>query len=84
MCPGEGHGAPPLFVPKRCVMALQNRLQGLFSIKGGGGVPLYMVCGAGYWVLNIPRGYRVLGIKCPPWVCEQIVGHKGVGTNKSG
>lgn len=65
-------------------MALQNRLQGLFSIKGGGGVPLYMVCGR-YWVLNIPPGWdcRVLGIKCPLWVCEQIVA-EGVGTNKSG
>ena len=26
-----------------------------------------MVCGAGYWVLNVPG------------VCEQIVGHKGGG-----
>ena len=51
MCPGEGHGAPPLFVPIGCVMALQIQLQGLFSVKGGGGVPLYIWCagqGIGY------------------------------------
>jgi len=39
-----------------------------------------MVCGR-YWVLNIPPGWdcRVLGIKCPLWVCEQIVAEGGGG-----
>lgn len=32
----------------------------------------------GHWVLNIPPGGGLLGIKCPP-VREQIVGHKGGG-----
>lgn len=60
MCPGEGHGAPPLFVHLSvCGRPLQ--LQGPFSVGGSWCVFLiYMVCGGG--------SYRVLGIKCPPWV----------------
>lgn len=51
-----------------------------------------MVCGrywvlnippllGGHWILNIPPGWdcRVLGIKCPLWVCEQIVAEGGGG-----
>lgn len=57
MCPGEGHGAPPLFVHLSvCGRPLQ--LQGSFSVRGLMVCVPYIWCAGegatGYWVLNIP------------------------------
>ena len=68
MCPGEGHGAPPLVMLGVGVGGPCRFGCRAFVLLRVAGVCPYIYGVREYWVLNIPPGLPGIGYQMSPWV----------------